>query len=239
MNVPKKILVATDFNDLATGALRAAAGIAQKTGGSLVLLYADTFEPPGEFTAPQLLRVARAIESSRRRAKEELENCARRNVPAGVSYLNVVIDALPVQAITGYAEGHDIDLIALGTHGRGGVPRILLGSVAEQVMHHTGVPLLTIHDPARVRSITRIASTPSAREYSAALALALGATVAIVDGDQLDALDGAGFDLIVADHGFHDIRKIVRHAHVPVLSLPPVERPGRMVSAENSHELQR
>src|SRR5512142_991754 len=112
MNVPKKILVATDFNDLATAAVRVSAAIAERTGGSLTLLYADTFEPPAEFTSPQLLRVAKAIESSRRRAKDELENCAKQHVPPGVPHLNVVIDSLPVHAISSYAEKHDIDLIA-------------------------------------------------------------------------------------------------------------------------------
>lgn len=239
MNVPKKILVATDFNDLATAALRVAAAIAERTGGSLTLLYADTFEPPAEFTSPQLLRVAKAIESSRRRAKDELENCAKQHVPAGVPHQNVVIDALPVHAISSYAEKHDIDLIALGTHGRGGVQRILLGSVAEQVMHHTSVPVLTVHDPSRVRSIQRIAATAGAREYAMALAHALGATVAVVEKEDLDTIDGANYDLIVADPAVRDLRKIVRHAHVPVLTLPPGDKRLAAVVPEGTHELQR
>ncbi len=80
MNVPKKILVATDFNDLATAALRVSASIAERTGGSLTMLYADTFEPPAEFTSPQLLRVAKAIESSRRR--ESVSSRSSRALPS-------------------------------------------------------------------------------------------------------------------------------------------------------------
>jgi nucleotide-binding universal stress UspA family protein len=239
MNVPKKILVATDFNDLATAALRVATAIAERTGGSITLLYADTFEPPAEFTSPQLLRVAKAIESSRRRAKEELERCAKTHVPAGVPHQNVVIDALPVHAISTYAETHDIDLIAMGTHGRGGVQRILLGSVAEQVMRHTSVPVLTVHDPARVRSIERIAATAGGREYAAALAHVLGATVAIIDREELDALDSANYDLIVADPALRDLRKVVRHAHVPVLALPLPDKHAAAATPESTHELQR
>jgi nucleotide-binding universal stress UspA family protein len=235
MNVPKKILVATDFNDLAAAALRVATAIAERTGGSITLLYADTFEPPAEFTSPQLLRVAKAIESSRRRAKEELESCAKADIPAGVPHQNVVIDSLPVHAISTYAETHDIDLIAMGTHGRGGVQRILLGSVAEQVMRHTSVPVLTVHDPARVRSIKRIASTPGSRDY----AHVLGATVAIIDSEELDALDAADYDLIVADPGLRDLRKVVRHARVPVLALPTLEKHAASTAAEGTHELQR
>lgn len=239
MNIPKKILVATDFNDLATAALRVAASIAARSGGSITLLYADTFEPPAEFTSPQLLRVAKAIESSRRRAKEELENCAKKEIPAGIDHQNVVMDALPVQAIRSYADAHEIDLIAMGTHGRGGVQRILLGSVAEQVMRHTTVPVLTVHDPARVRSIERIASTAAARDYASALAQLLGATVTIVEKEELDALDGVNYDLIVADPGLRELRKVVRHAHVPVLTLPSAEKQLATMVAEKSHDTQR
>ncbi len=236
MNVPKKILVAVDFNDLSTAALRVASAIAVRTGGSLVLLYADTFEPPAEFTSPQLLRIARAIESSRRRAKEELEECAKRNTPAGLEHLNVVIDSLPVHAITSYAEGHEIDLIAMGTHGRGGIQRMLLGSVAEHVMSHTTVPVLTVHDPARVRSVERIAATIGARDYAAALGRALSAAVRVIERDDIDTIDSADCDLIVAEQALRQIRRVVRHAHVPVIALPILDRHLTVLPLERLNE---
>lgn len=234
MNLPKKILVATDFNELAAAALRVAAGLAQRTGGSIVLLYADRFDPPAEFTSPQLPRIANVIDASRRRAKEELERCAARTIPAGIEHQSLVIESLAVAAITEYADTHGIDLVAMGTHGRGSIQRILLGSVAEEVLQRTRVPLLTVHDPARVRPITRIACTPGAKDYASALAREIGASLRVIGAE--DAIAGCDCDMLVIDGALHGAHQVIRHAYVPVITLPHdrgVEAPGE------THEPQR
>lgn len=51
----------------------------------------------------------------------------------------------PPDAILNYANDHDIDLIVMGTHGRTGVKRALLGSVTEDVVRHTEIPVLSVH----------------------------------------------------------------------------------------------
>lgn len=51
----------------------------------------------------------------------------------------------PHDDILGYAEDHDIDVIVMGTHGRTGVKRALLGSVTENVVRHSEIPVLTVH----------------------------------------------------------------------------------------------
>lgn len=218
MNLPKKILVATDFNELAAAALHVAADLAQRTGGSIVLLYADRFEPPAEFTSPQLPRIAKVIDASRRRAKEELERCAARAIPAGIEHQNMVIESLPVPAITDYADTHGIDLIAMGTHGRGSIQRIFLGSVAEEVLRKTNVPLLTVHDPARVRPIERVACTPGAKDYGIALAREIGAGLRVIGTE--DAIADCDCDLLVIDEALRGAHQVIRHAHVPVITLP-------------------
>lgn len=232
MNVPKKILVATDFNELALAAVRVAADLAQRTGGNIVLLYADRFEPPPEYATPQLPRITKLLDASRRHAKEELERCAIRLIPAGIEHQNVVVDALPVTAISRYTETHDVDLIAMGTHGRGALQRMLLGSVAEQVMARTRVPVLTVHDPSRVRPLERISCTPGARDYGIALARQLGAGLRVIGVE--DAIAGCDCDLIILDDSIRTSHQIVRHAHVPVITLPPVKRAAAetMVQAE-------
>jgi nucleotide-binding universal stress UspA family protein len=219
MNIPKKILVATDFNDLATAALRAAADLAGHTGGSIVLLYADTFEPPPEFTAPQLPDIAKSIAASRRRAKEELERCAGQQLPAEIPHEVVVVDALPVPAITAYAESHDIDLIAMGTHGRGAVRRMILGSVAEQVIRLTRIPVLTVHDASKAEPIRNVACTPAARDYAESIAASLGAAVQVMPSEMSES-DTMAYDLIVLDRAAHGLMNIVRHGHAPVITLP-------------------
>jgi nucleotide-binding universal stress UspA family protein len=51
---------------------------------------------------------------------------------------------VPAESIIERARGADIQLIALATHGRSGVSRLLMGSVAEQVIRHTPVPVLVV-----------------------------------------------------------------------------------------------
>ena len=60
----KKILVPVDFNPLATAALRHAAQLAHDSGATLIVMYADTFEPPAEFTSGQTGTLAAAIVSA-------------------------------------------------------------------------------------------------------------------------------------------------------------------------------
>lgn len=236
MNIPKKILVATDFNELATAALRVAADLAQRTGGSIVLLYADRFEPPAEFTSPQLPRLAKVIDASRRHAKEELERCAARYIPNGIEHQSMVIDALPIGAITSYAETHEIDLIAMGTHGRGAIQRMFLGSVAEAVMRDTNIPLLTVHDPTRVRPIERVACTPGARDYGIAVARQLGAGLRVIGVE--DAMAVRDCDLLIIDEAILGSNHIIRHAHVPVIALPDPRKSVNADKPRETHELQ-
>lgn len=143
----KTILVATDFNELATAALHEAVSIARACKAGIVLLYADTFDPPAEFTATQIKSLQEAIENSRRAAVEELDRYAFEHIPADVRYTIVVRNELPVDAIVKTANDWNADLIAMGTHGRGTVARLLFGSVAQGVLHQTKRPVLTVRTP--------------------------------------------------------------------------------------------
>lgn len=55
-----------------------------------------------------------------------------------------VVDGSPSRRIVEYAREHPIDVIVMGTHGRGGLDRLLLGSVAERVVRTSPVPVLTV-----------------------------------------------------------------------------------------------
>ncbi|NHN40323.1 universal stress protein [Halorubellus sp. JP-L1] len=75
------------------------------------------------------------------RALERVQELAD---PAGVDVETVVVDGSPSREIVHYAEDGGIDLIVMGTHGRGGIDRLLLGSVAERVVRASKVPVLTV-----------------------------------------------------------------------------------------------
>jgi len=61
--------------------------------------------------------------------------------------LHATVEAIvgtPAGSIVEYAAGHDIDLVVMGTHGRGGVSHLLMGSVAERVVRTAPCPVLTV-----------------------------------------------------------------------------------------------
>ena len=143
----KKILVPVDFNPLATAALNHAAQLAEQSGAEIIVVYADTFDPPTEFTARQTGTIAAAIEDSRRKTAEELDRYAHEHVPEILAMQTEVREALPVEGILAAIEEHQPDLVVMGTHGRGRLSRLLFGSVAQNVLRATRVPVVTIDKP--------------------------------------------------------------------------------------------
>jgi len=140
----KKILVPVDFNPLATAALVHAAQLAQSSGATLIVMYADTFDPPAEFTSEQTGSLVASIEDSRRKTAEELARYAHEHVPETMALQTEVRDALPVEGILAAIEEHQPDLVVMGTHGRGALSRLMYGSVARAVLRATSVPVVTV-----------------------------------------------------------------------------------------------
>jgi nucleotide-binding universal stress UspA family protein len=143
----KRILVPVDFNPLATAALRHAARLAGQEDAALIVMYADTFDPPAEFTAEQTATLAASIEDSRRRTLEELDRYAHEHVPETVAMQTEVREALPVEGIVAAIAEHQPDLVVMGTHGRGALSRLMFGSVAQAVLRRSSVPVVTIDKP--------------------------------------------------------------------------------------------
>jgi nucleotide-binding universal stress UspA family protein len=141
----RKILVPVDFNALSGAALEYAALVAKQLDAELVILYADTFDPPAEFTAAQTEALVAAIAESRRRTAEELERYAHEHIPETTAMSTELREGLPVEAILAAIEQHQPDLVVMGTHGRGALARLMLGSVTESVLAGTMTPVLTIN----------------------------------------------------------------------------------------------
>lgn len=152
-----RIVVPTDFSELATGALSLAQEIARASGGEIDVLYADPFLPPPHFTSAQISAVADELRESKHLAEQELERYTAEHLAEAVRNRSVVIEGLPVPSIVTWSETHDADLIVMGTHGRSGINRMMLGSVTERVLRETSVPLLTTRSaPAKAGPIRSI-----------------------------------------------------------------------------------
>lgn len=142
----RKVLYATDFSERSEAALPHALWYAREFGAELHMLHAmvlhaaDPANPELDF--PDL---EEAYDEIRRWSAARLEATAGRIDDAGVPVKRVEergIAAAPV--ILEYARENEVDLIVLATHGRRGVRRILLGSVAEEVVRHAARPVLTV-----------------------------------------------------------------------------------------------
>src|SRR5688572_29900642 len=139
-NSIERIVVGTDFNPLATAALRFAGTIAGRTGAELIVVYADTFDAPAEFTAAQVRHIAESIERSKKKVHAQAEIQVAREIQPGVAWKVVVADSLPARALSAIADAEGADFIAVGTHGRSGLQRLMIGSVAEAVIREARVP---------------------------------------------------------------------------------------------------
>jgi nucleotide-binding universal stress UspA family protein len=133
---PRKILVATDFSDEAAVALRQALRVARRTGAELVLLHVSAplpEEPAHVLRAqPPALQTALALQiADVRKRLDELVESTR---GAGLTVTKLFTEGHPDTMIPSVAAEIGADLVVVGTHGRTGFRRLLLGSVAERVV---------------------------------------------------------------------------------------------------------
>ncbi len=148
-NLFRKILVPHDFSAYATAALRVAADLAAEHRGRLIVLHAITpFNPVGAFPAAEEMAWVPPPDLIAQE-KRRLEALVARTVPPrrGVRTEVRVIIGDPHQQIV--ETGRDVDLIVMATAGRTGLSHLLIGSVAEKVVRHATVPVLTLRAHAR------------------------------------------------------------------------------------------
>lgn len=135
----ESILVPTDGSAGVQRAIDHALDLANLSDASLHALY--VVETPGAAAIPeaQVLTMEDALEEAGRDAVEQIDSRAGdRKVPA----VTAIRHGVPHEEILEYADAEGIDLIVMGTHGRSGLDRMLLGSVTENVIRKSDVPVL-------------------------------------------------------------------------------------------------
>lgn len=136
-----KILFTTDFSDYAERALPYAVGLARHYGGTVFLAHAIPPEP----RQPMPLEPApRELDELRFQAEHAMDTFVRSAPLASVRY-EVVLEKGETEVVfQDMVEKHAIDLVVIATHGRSGLKKLLLGSVAEQIFRSVSCPVLTI-----------------------------------------------------------------------------------------------
>ena len=144
------VLVATDFSEPSAAALNYGREIARTFNATLhVLNVADNvyLQFGGEAYMGVLPDLQNDVEAAARAQLDALLDAEDRTA---LRAKPVVITAIgKPAAIVDYAGQHAIDLIVMGTHGRGAVGHVLMGSVAERVVRTAPCPVLTVHHPER------------------------------------------------------------------------------------------
>jgi nucleotide-binding universal stress UspA family protein len=144
MWLTKKILVATDFAEASRAAADVGVELAQTFRVPLVLVHAYDV-PMQVYTGVPLVPVAEYAKAYEEAARESLDKERQRLVAAGADVNAVLRSGVAWEEVLSTAKQLDVGLIVTGTHGRHGLPRALLGSVAEKVVRLSPVPVLTIH----------------------------------------------------------------------------------------------
>ncbi len=145
MIVLKKVLLATDFSECAKTAQEYAAAFADQFQAELHVLHVvvDTSLMAAEYGAPLSL-TPDYLEQIKNQAKRSIEKIMVEAVKRGGLGISAVLEGNPPLEIVNYASEKGIELIIIGTHGRGGFMHLLLGSCAEKVVRKAPCPVLTV-----------------------------------------------------------------------------------------------
>lgn len=140
MSAFKNILVPTDFGEASQRAEDLACELAARFGAKLTLMHVWTVPTPAYAEAITL-----PLDQIEGAAREALDEEVKRVRPKCTEVRSVLTPGVAWRAIVEAVQERGFDLVVIGTHGRRGVPRIFLGSVAEKVVRTSPVPVLTVH----------------------------------------------------------------------------------------------
>jgi len=143
--LPKRILVPLDGSDFSFRAAEYAINLAKLTGGDILCLHAIGNLTYTEYMAPSGLTVSRYIQEAKKQTEEWFSQVKSKASKQGVKVAAAdTIFNLPsvAESIINYASEQKADLIVIGTRGRSGLKRLVLGSVASAVVAHAGCPVL-------------------------------------------------------------------------------------------------
>jgi nucleotide-binding universal stress UspA family protein len=146
MTTLRTILYPTDFSPRSEYAFGLACSLARDHGSRLIVLHVieqPVFAYPGVMTAPPP-PLPSAEERQALRAKLDEIRPDDETIPV----VHLLVQGDPSLSILQIAKEHPCDLIVMGTHGRTGLGRLLMGSVAEEVLRKASCPVLTVKAPS-------------------------------------------------------------------------------------------
>jgi len=161
MRIAQHILVPTDFSDAAEHALDAAIILARQNDARITVAHVLAVDPIHVETDELDQREARVRELEQN-AHRELDARRARLLEAQVADVKTALARGRSAALSlcELAQAQDIDLIVMATHGRTGLPRLLVGSVAENVVRHAPCPVFVVRAPSAKRPGSTVRPPP-------------------------------------------------------------------------------
>ncbi len=137
----QKIIIATDGSKQVGKAIEAGVELAKLTGAKLYAVYVivQTGYSPRDFGWEGSLR--EFLETEARKAVTSVEEAGK---ASGINVESVILEGYPADKILEFAEQEGMDLIVMGTLGRTGIDRFLMGSIAEKVVRHSKIPVMVV-----------------------------------------------------------------------------------------------
>lgn len=163
MSFLKRILLASDFSDCAKLAETSARLLAKACAAKLEILHVLDLQPGMD---PELPVNRLYLEQLRKEADRQLAGALARAAADGLAAAGHQLPGLPGQRIADMARDGDADLVVLGTHGRTGLDRLLLGSTAEEVVKTAPCPVLTVRSTPAGPGIRHILVPVDFSDYS-------------------------------------------------------------------------
>jgi len=148
----KHIVVATDYSENSLPALETAFNLTLETTATLYLVHVIEVPATAPALAPAVAPVEPPIEELREQAIGRLEDLIPEDWKEGVISLEtVILVGTPSREIANFAREKDADMIIVGTHGRRGLSRILMGSTAEALLREAPCQVLVVKGKDSVR----------------------------------------------------------------------------------------
>src|SRR5215208_6119485 len=144
--LPKRIIVPLDGSDFSFRAARYAINLAKLTGGEIICIHAVVDLPYIEYMGAGIVTVTRYIDEAKKHTEEWFSQVRAMAAKESIKVTSDTIFNLPsvAESIIGYAAEQKADLIVIGTRGRSGLKRLVLGSTASGVVAHATCPVLVV-----------------------------------------------------------------------------------------------
>lgn len=143
------VVVATDFSEASELAVRAAAILAAQNQASLYVVHVHVPADDAALVVDPATGLWTTDPETRAKLHAELDALVARTIPDAKPKTAIATSRRPAEGICHYAEHVRADMIVVATHGRTGLGRLLIGSVAEEVVRKASCPVLTLRSKSK------------------------------------------------------------------------------------------